>query len=184
MAGTNVSLRLFCFLLFVTVAARADSFTTMEVLQPGGTVVALSPDSVSTFTWTFAPNEIAPGSPAYAGFFFPIDPIKAVFNSSLSIDGFGTDVFSILIDARLCGTSPCIGIAALVLPRFYGTRSGSVKFEFGGQKSPTYHFMLTEPIPEPGSLFLVGTGLAAVWGVKRRRFRVQRTAPHESHFGA
>jgi hypothetical protein len=169
MAATNVTLRLFCFLLFVTVAARADSFTTMEVLQPDGSFLTLSPTSTTALTWTFAPNELAPGSSAFLAFFFPIDAISATFTSTLSINGFKTDVFSTLIDATSCGTDPCFGIAALVLPRFYGTRSGSVKFEFGGQKSPTYHFILTEPIPEPGSLFLVGTGLAAVWGVKRRR---------------
>src|SRR5678816_1910620 len=123
-----------------SLVARADSFTSLEILQPDGSSMTLSPTAMNTFTWTFAPNEIAPGSSAYAAFFFPLDAVSATFTSTLSIDGFSTDIFSTLLDATLCGSDPCYGIAALVLPRFYGMRQGSVTFTFGDKSSATYHF--------------------------------------------
>lgn len=154
-------------LLILGSLAKADSFTTMEVLQPDGSFVSLTPGASTPITWTFAPHEVGSASP-FLAFFFPLDPLSSTFTSTLTIAGVGS-FFTTALDASICGSDPCYGIAALVLPRFYGSRTGTVQFSFGGTTSQTYGFTLMEPVPEPTTLLMFGAGLAAVATKLRRK---------------
>jgi hypothetical protein len=55
------------------------------------------------------------------------------------------------------------------VPKFIGTKSASIQFSFAGQNSATYQFTMLRPIPEPGTLVLIGTGLLGVAGRVRKK---------------
>ena len=140
--------------IFILTAAiaHADTFDNLTILQPVSQPITTG---VNSFTWTFVLNQFHPGDPAALVFSFDIPPIAAAFQSVFALDGYETMVGKAFIDARLCGTGKCIGSASIILPRFYGTKSGTVQFSFGGKDSRVYQFQLMEPVPERLSILVL-----------------------------
>ena len=179
-----MKLKLFgCFLLLVASYAKADSvsFSQMSVFQ-NGAFVTLSPDSVASLRMSIPPTALMFGKPAaYLWFAFPLAETAGLFTSTFTIDwtwstgftGPWTTTMMSWTDTTGCYGAPiCQAIMFIEVPKFTGTKAGSIQFSFAGQQSATYSFTMLRPIPEPGTLLLIGTGLLGVAAKFRRKLRV------------
>lgn len=179
-----MKLKLFgCVLLLIASYAKADSvsFSQMSVFQ-NGSFVALSPDSVASLGMSIPPVAKFFGKPAaYLLFEFPLAETAGVFTSTFTINwtwpsgftGPWTTTLQSYLDTTGCyGWPTCQAIMFIEIPKFTGTKSGSIHFSFAGQESATYNFTMLRPIPEPGTLLLIGTGLLGVAAKFRRKLRV------------
>jgi hypothetical protein len=152
-------------LLFAVLPAFADSFNVfMLQVAPDGhqTEIPLTPNGNPLIHSFGPPFEVQVDVPSFVT---PIaDPIVSV---SVILGGQALPLFQTDLDT--CPPGPCGFGVALVTPFFPTTVNGVVTVTINDQ-SETFNFRyFTATTPEPASLLLFGTGLAAVVWRKHRQ---------------
>lgn len=155
--------RLLLFALLSATPAFAATMNTFALQSGGNQSVQMIPGANPLLTDTFAGTSMLstyPNALVFETSFAPIGSFTISF--SLSISG---QQFNFVPPPPNSCTNPggCSISATFNMPTFYHPTAGTLTVNVNGS-AQTFDFMFQSAVPEPASLLLLGTGLAAIAG--------------------
>jgi hypothetical protein len=158
-------------LLFVTPAFAATMHTYASQLG-GANLVELVPGELPPLTPTYAGTPLQNTFPHDLIFETQVAPLGTLTLSyTLTIGGQN---FIIPTSTYSCtNVSGCFFTADFTLPAFSGAMPGALTVSLN-DSATTFGFLFRSTVPEPTSLALLGTGLAAVAWRNRRVTRISK----------
>ncbi len=135
------------YLYTFTTSGGSFSFTQANLITTSG-AFSITPFTLGAYTFT-----------------------QALYSTSLGCFDFGTAGATIFGDNNSCGYSTTAGNAAFYalfspLPTTTGTFSAGTSFSSFG---PSLQSLTISQVPEPSSMLLLGSGVLALMGARRRR---------------
>ena len=154
------------FALLLTTPAFAASMNIYASQLGGTNLIQMIPGELPMLTTTYAGTALQNTFPRALIFQTNIAPI-GTFTLAMSLT-IGGQQFTLPTATYSCTTSPsCFFDSTFVLPTFFHPTQGTLAVNVNGSES-TYGFVFQSPVPEPGTLLLVGTGILAISSRKRR----------------
>ena len=152
--------------LLFTTPAFAASFNIYASQLGGTNPIQMIPGQFPALTTTYAGTALQNTFPRALIFQTNIAPV-GTFTLAMSLN-IGGQQFTLPTATYSCTTSPsCFFDGTFVLPTFFHPTQGTLTVNVNGSVS-TYGFVFQSPVPEPGTLLLVGTGILAISSGKRR----------------
>jgi hypothetical protein len=152
--------------LLFTTPAFAASMNIYASQQGGTNLIQMIPGELPLLTTTYAGTALQNTFPTALIFQTNIAPV-GTFTLAMSLN-IGGQQFTLPTATYSCTTSPsCFFDSTFVLPTFFHATQGTLTVNVNGSVS-TYGFVFQSPVPEPGTLLLVGTGILAMSSRKQR----------------
>ena len=161
--------RLFLFAFLLATPAFAATMNTFGLQSGGNQVVQMIPGANPLLTDTYAGTSMLRQYPNALVFETSLAPIGS-FTISFSLS-IGRHQSNIPVASDSCTNSGgCTVSADFNMPTFYHPTAGSLTVNENGSRQ-TFDFMFQSAVPEPASLLLLGTGLAAMAGWRFRKLQ-------------
>ena len=165
--------RLLLLAIFLATPAFAATMNTFALQSGGNAAVQMILGQNPLLTDTFAGTSMLSTYPNALVFETSLAPIGS-FTISFSLSIGGQQFNFVLPPPNSCtNPSGCSVLASFNIPTFYHPTEGTLTVNVNGS-AQTFDFMFQSPVPEPTTLLLFGTGLAATAGWRFRKLPASR----------